>query len=110
MVGSVSWSKESIHEAVIRQRAFFQAGRTLDVSWRIEQLKKLRNAVLANEKELESALQKDLGRHAAEAYFCDIGATVMASRGLLMAMTHFATPFTIRPASPGARPTATLRA
>ena len=88
----MSWSKESIHEAVIRQRAFFQAGRTLDVSWRIEQLKRLRNAVLANEKELESALQKDLGRHAAEAYFCDIGATVMEINEIIRGLRRWARP------------------
>ena len=56
------WDKETIHETVERQRAFFGSGATLDVDGRIRQLKKLKRAVLAHRGELERALQQDLGR------------------------------------------------
>ncbi len=49
-------TKESIHAAVEAQRAFFRTGATLDVKWRIEQLKKLKAAVIAHEEELKAAL------------------------------------------------------
>ena len=62
-----------IHNIVQAQREFFLSGETLPVKWRLEQLKRLRKAVVEREKELEEALAQDLGRSAVEAYLCDIG-------------------------------------
>ena len=42
-MAKITWDKEHVHQAVLDQKAFFDSGATLDVSWRIEQLKKLRN-------------------------------------------------------------------
>ena len=88
----MQWTAEKIHETVEKQRSFFRTGKTLDVSWRIEQLKKLREAVKANRKTLEEALQQDLGRHAAEADFCDIGATVMEINEIIRGLRRWARP------------------
>ena len=41
----MKWTKEMVHETVMAQRAFFDTGATLSVSWRIEQLQKLKEAV-----------------------------------------------------------------
>ena len=71
------FTKQEIHEIVESQREYFLSGKTLDVKFRKEQLLKLKNAILENQKELEEALHEDLGRSECEAYFCDIGATVM---------------------------------
>ena len=57
------WDKELVHSIVENQKAFFATGVTLDVSWRIEQLKKLREAVRAHEAQMIRALNEDLGRH-----------------------------------------------
>ena len=38
-------TQETIHETVLRQRQFFRTGKTLDVNWRIEQLKKLKKLI-----------------------------------------------------------------
>ena len=65
--------REQIAEVVEKQRAFFLTGATLPVKWRIEQLKKLKAAVIAHETEFEQALHEDLGRSRVEAYLCDIG-------------------------------------
>ena len=73
----MQWAEENIEEIVNKQRAFFRSGRTLDVNWRLEQLKKLRRMVTDHKKELEEALATDLGRSSAEAYFCDIGAMIL---------------------------------
>ena len=73
----MAWTEEEVRAVVEKQRAFFKTGKTLDVKWRIEQLKKLRAGMLSHEKELEEALYADLGRSVAEAYFCDIGDVIL---------------------------------
>ena len=73
----MSFTKQDIHEIVESQREFFLSGKTLDIKFRKEQLLKLKKAILDHQKELEDALHEDLGRCDCEAYFCDIGDTVM---------------------------------
>ena len=73
----MAYSKEQIHDLVIKQREFFLAGQTLDVKFRIEQLKRLREAIIKNTAKIVDALHEDLGRCEAEAYFCDIGDVIM---------------------------------
>ena len=63
---------EDIKSIVERQRAFFRTGETLDVKWRIAQLRKLKAAVKEHAEEMEQALAEDLGRSAVEAYLCDV--------------------------------------
>ena len=88
------WTEKTIHEAVERQREFFRSGATLDVAWRVEQLKRLKTAVLAHEKELEEALRADLGRSAAEAYFCDIGSLIAEINETIRGVRRWARPET----------------
>ena len=88
----MEWTREKIHETVEKQRSFFRTGKTLDVQWRISQLKKLRDAVKANRGALEEALHRDLGRHAAEAGFCDIGAAVMEISEMIRGLRRWARP------------------
>ena len=85
-------SKEEIHAIVEKQRAFFRTGKTLDVSWRIEQLKKLRGALAAHECEIEEALHEDLGRSVAEAYFCDIGDVILETNEMIHGLRRWARP------------------
>ena len=73
----MEWTKERIHEVVLKQRQLFKSGVTLDVKFRIQQLKKLKQALINYQEELEMALNRDLGRVSAEAYFCDIGDVIM---------------------------------
>ena len=73
----MAYTKQEIHDIVMAQREFFLSGKTLDVKFRKEQLKKLKQALIDNQKLLEDALHADLGRSSAEAFFCDIGDTVM---------------------------------
>lgn len=71
------WNKEKIHKTVLSQRKYFLSGETLDVNFRIEQLKKLKNAIETHEKDILTALHKDLGRSDAEGYFCDVGSCIL---------------------------------
>ena len=73
----MAYTKQEIHELVLKQREFFLTGKTLEVKYRIEQLKKLKQAIIKNTENITSALHEDLGRCDAEAYFCDIGDVIM---------------------------------
>lgn len=88
------WNEVTIHEAVERQRAFFRSGRTLDVSWRIEQLKRLKIAVQTHEKQLTQALYEDLGRTETEAYLTDIGALIAEINETVAGLRKWAKPET----------------
>ena len=88
------WTEERIHNVVERQRTFFRTGRTLDTDWRVEQLQKLKTALLVHEKELTDALAADLARSEAEAYFCDIGSTVAEINETIRGLKKWAKPET----------------
>ncbi len=90
----MEWTKERIHETVEAQRRFFRGGKTLDVNWRIAQLKKLRAAVQAQQDELLAALRADLGRSDTESYFCDIGTSVVELNEAIRGLRRWARPET----------------
>ena len=69
----MSYTNEQIQEIVAIQRKFFRTGATLPIKWRIQQLKKLKAAVIAHATDFEGALAADLGRSRVEAYLCDVG-------------------------------------
>ena len=55
------------------QRKFFHSGATLPVDFRIQMLRKLRDAVEAHEAEISAALTADLGKSDFEGFMCEIG-------------------------------------
>ncbi len=59
-------------EILESQRTFFASGKTLDVKFRIEKLKVLKNAIELKESEILLALQQDLGKTASESYMCEV--------------------------------------
>lgn len=58
---------------VEKQRRFFATGQTLDVEFRIAQLKRLRDGVKREEAALLQALEADLGKSGYEGYMCEMG-------------------------------------
>ena len=86
------FSEQEMSRVVAAQRGFFRSGTTLDVGWRIRQLKKLRAAIRASERELEDALQADLGRSRVEAYLCDIGPAIAEISEMIRHLRHWARP------------------
>ncbi len=66
----------TITDIVNQQRAFFQTGATLPVSYRKQALNKLKKAIQTHEKELLEALRTDLGKSEMEAYMCEVGLTI----------------------------------
>lgn len=86
------WNKEKIHKTVLSQRKYFLNGETLDVNFRIEQLKKLRNAIETHEKDILKALHEDLGRSDAEGYFCDIGSCILEINEYIKGLKRWSRP------------------
>ena len=62
-----------IQNLLENQRAFYQTGATIPVSFRVAQLKKLYAAIRANEASIAQALQQDLGKSAYEGFMCETG-------------------------------------
>lgn len=88
----MTYTIENIQKTVETQRSFFRSGTTLDIKWRLKQLRLLRDAVIAHEKEFEDALYKDLGRSATESYLCDIGPIVVEINEMLRGLRRWARP------------------
>ncbi len=88
------FTKQDIHEIVVNQREFFLSGKTLNLKFRKEQLKKLRQAIIDHQKELVDALHEDLGRSECEAFFCDIGDTIMEINEYIKGLNKWARPET----------------
>ncbi len=86
------YTQQSVHEIVLKQRSFFKSGKTLDVKWRIEQLKRLKQAVIDNRQMLEEALHEDLGRSNTEAYLCDLGPIIVEVNEILKGLKRWAKP------------------
>ena len=58
-----------VKDIIRKQREFFATGKTKDVEWRIEQLKRLKQATVAHQEAILNAVKADLGRPDFEAYF-----------------------------------------
>lgn len=69
------------------QKACFASGITRPVPHRLDQLRRLRRAILAHEQDIEAALQGDLGKCRTEAYMCEIG-MVLSELGYLLRRTR----------------------
>lgn len=63
----------SAAEAVKRQRTWFATGQSLDIDFRVTQLKKLRDLIARHEDEILAALNTDLGKSAFEGYATELG-------------------------------------
>lgn len=87
-----TYSQQDIQSVVAAQRRFFRTGATLPVSWRIEQLKRLKAAVIAHTADFAAALAEDLGRSEVEAYLCDVGPVIVEINEMLSGLRRWARP------------------
>ena len=86
------WTNEKIDKLLSAQRRFFREGKTLDVDFRIRQLKKLKKAVQDHEKEIAEALHADLGRSPTEAYLLDTGPVIAETNEMIRGVKKWARP------------------
>lgn len=63
----------NIDEILKKQREFFFSGATLRVAFRIQALKKLKEAIKDSENEINQAVKADLGKSYYESYMCETG-------------------------------------
>ncbi|MBO4934737.1 MAG: aldehyde dehydrogenase family protein [Clostridia bacterium] len=88
----MAYTQERISGIVAAQRKYFRGGETLDVKWRIEQLKKLKQAVIDHKDALLAALHEDLGRSPVEAYLCDVGPVIVEINEIIRGVKKWAKP------------------
>lgn len=67
---------EKIDEILKKQRKFFNTGKTKNIKYRLEHLKKLKKSILENEEEIKKALKLDLNKSESESYMTEIGMTL----------------------------------
>jgi len=89
---ATDYTEQQIRDIVAAQRRFFLTGVTLPVSWRIRQLKRLKDAVIAHQQEFIDALAADLGRSEVEAYLCDVGPIIVEINEMLSGLRRWARP------------------
>ena len=83
-------TEQEINAIVAVQRKYFQTGATLPVSFRIDALRRLYDAVSGSEKEIHDALQKDLGKSGFESYMCETGLVLEEISYMLKHVRRFA--------------------
>ena len=66
-------TNEEIKDLLARQRAFYHSGATIDIKFRVAQLKKLYTAVKTYQTEINDALKMDLGKSHYEGFMCESG-------------------------------------
>ena len=69
-------TEQEIQTILEKQHKFFATGQTIPVSYRQEMLKKLKESLTKHERELNTALKKDLGKSQMESYMCEVGLTL----------------------------------
>ena len=62
-----------ITKLVEEQHKYFLTGATLNVSFRLNALKKLKKMIIENEQAINSAIRLDLGKSGFESYMCETG-------------------------------------
>ena len=83
-------TEQEINAIVAAQRKYFQTGATLPVSFRVDALRKLYDAVSGSEKEIHDALRKDLGKGGFESYMCETGLVLEEISYMLIHVRRFA--------------------
>ena len=81
-----------IAQIVLNQRTYFSKGDTHDISFRCKMLKRLQNAILAHEQDINAALHADLHKSASESYMCEVGMTLAELSYMLRHISRWARP------------------
>lgn len=87
---------KDINNILEQQKKFFQSGATLSVDFRIEMLKKLKNALKLYEKEIAAALYADLGKSDFESFMCETGQALSEIGYMIKNVRRFSKEKTVR--------------
>lgn len=83
-------NEQEIKSIVTTQRKYFSTGATLNLSYRIDALKKLKASILNHESEINEAIKKDLGKSSFESYMCETGLVLSEISYMLKHIRSFA--------------------
>ena len=83
-------TEQEIKDLVTRQRKYFQTGATRPVSVRVDALKRLYGVISGCEKEIHTALKRDLGKSGFESYMCETGLVLEEISYMLKHIHRFA--------------------
>ncbi len=79
-----------INSILAAQKKYFQSGATLDVNFRIRQLKKLYAAIEKYEPQIHEALRRDLGKSDFEGFLCETGMVLTEISHMLRHVRRYA--------------------
>lgn len=89
---------ENYADLIQKQRRFFSQGKTKDVSFRMEELGKLRTVIKQHEQELMDALKADLNKSEFDAYLTEIGILLEEIRFTMKHLKKWAKPRKVKSA------------
>lgn len=87
-----------IQERIKRQKEFFATGKTKDLSFRLEQLRKLKRGIKDYESKISEALRKDLNKSEFDAYLTEIGIVYKEINHVLKHLKSWAKPKRVKTA------------
>lgn len=96
---------KDIQKIITKQQHFFYTEKTMEIDFRLRQLRRLRTAIHKYEKKLLRALELDLGKHEPEAYMSEIGYVYHSIRTMIHHLRfwagrqHCKTPYYLQPAA-----------
>ncbi|HHY27161.1 MAG TPA: aldehyde dehydrogenase [Desulfitobacterium dehalogenans] len=85
-----------IKEIVKSQKDFFSTGQTLELSFRIDQLRRLKSGIQAHEAEILNALKEDLNKAHFESYGTEVGLVLEEISYILKHLKDWAQPQKVR--------------
>lgn len=66
-------TEAEIKQIVQKHRTYFSTGATLNVSYRVHALTKLKSCIIKKEEKIHEAIKNDLGKSGFESYMCETG-------------------------------------
>ena len=85
-------NQSEIQEIIKIQKNFFNGGATLEVSYRLQALKKLKKLIQVHEQELYEAFRQDLGKHPVESYASENGLVIQELNLMIRNLKKWARP------------------
>lgn len=87
---------KEIVKIVNEQKEYFNNGKTLDIEFRLAELKRLKSAIIGNEQEILNALKQDLYKPLIESYTSEIGLIIREINTAIKNLKKWAKPEKIK--------------
>lgn len=85
-------TNSEIEELLEKQRKYYKTGETLELEFRIKQLKKLYIVIRKYENEINEALKEDLGKSSFESFMCETGLVLSEISYMIHNIKKFSAP------------------